>query len=70
MSRANKQRKSNISQSRRGKPLIVYFTDEQAQALRSIAEDRHISKTAVIRFAVDQVLKKFQSGQLELPLGV
>jgi anti-sigma-K factor RskA len=70
MVQTNKQRKRRPSQSRRGKPLVVYFTDEQAQALRAVAEDRHITQTAVIRFAVDQVLKKFQSGQLELPLGV
>ncbi len=69
---ANKKRRRGRAErgGRRGKPLTIYFTDEQANGLRSLAQERHISKTALVKFAVDEMLRGLQSGQLELPLGV
>jgi hypothetical protein len=55
---------------RRGKPFMVYLTHEQSAQLKSIARDRHVSRAAVVRFAIDQLLKQLSSGQLELPLGL
>ena len=57
-------------QKRRGEPLMVYFTREQATQLSAISRKRHVSKTVLVRFAVDQLFKELSNGQLELPLGL
>lgn len=55
---------------RSGKPLIVYFDDEQAERLRRVANGRHVSKATVVRVAVAQLLRQLDSGQLVLPIGL
>jgi hypothetical protein len=55
---------------RRGVPFTLYFTAEQAEALAAISRTRRVSKSTVIRFAVERLLKQIESEQLELPLGL
>lgn len=62
--------KSKPRQKRRGKPFMVYLTHEQSAQLKAISRDRHVSRAALVRFAIDQLLKQLSSGQLELPLGL
>jgi len=55
---------------RKGVPFTMYFSAEQAQALAAISRDRRVSKSTVVRFAVERLLEQLESGQLELPFGV
>jgi hypothetical protein len=55
---------------RRGKPLTVYFTPEQVAQLDAVAKQRQISKSTLMRFAVDRLLEQLRGGQLDLPLGL
>jgi hypothetical protein len=55
---------------RKGVPFTVYFSAEQAKALAAISRDRRVSKSTLVRFAVERLLEEIESGQLELPLGV
>jgi hypothetical protein len=55
---------------RRGTPFTVYFDAETWEALCSLARQRRVTKTALIKFSVDEMLKGLQSGQLKLPLGI
>lgn len=55
---------------RRGTPFTVYFDVQQAEALNSLAKDRHVSKATIIRMAVDQLLRQLESGQMSLNLGI
>lgn len=57
-------------QRRRGEPFMVYFTREQSNQLKSICRERQVSRAVLVRFAVDQLIKQLDSGQLELPLGL
>jgi len=49
---------------------MVYFTREQTTQLKSICRERHVSRAVLVRFAVDQLFKHLDSGQLKLPLGL
>ncbi len=55
---------------RKGVPFTMYFSIEQAQALARICRDRRVSKSTVVRFAVERLLEQIEKGQLELPFGV
>lgn len=55
---------------RSGRPLVVYFTKEQAERLSMMCRERHVNKTTIVRFAVDRFLDQLSSGQLELPFGL
>lgn len=55
--------------TRRGVPLTMYFPEEQAEALHEVARERHVAKATLVRFAVDELLTRLKSGQLQLPLG-
>jgi hypothetical protein len=57
-------------QKRRGEPFTVYFTKEQSARLRAVSRERHVSKAALVRFAIDRLLDQWRGGQLELPLGL
>lgn len=57
-------------QKRRGEPFTVYFRKEQSSDLRAVSRQRQVSKAALVRFAVDQLLNQLRNGQLELPLGL
>ena len=56
--------------ARNGKPLTVYFSGELSESLSRASTMRHISKAALVRFAVERLLRQLQEGQLNLPLGV
>jgi hypothetical protein len=53
---------------RTGKPLQVYFPDEQRDQLRKIAKERRIPESEVVRAAVEVFVSRMSSGQLELGL--
>lgn len=55
---------------RKGVPFTMYFSPEQAEALAAISRNRRVSKSTVVRFAVERLLEQIQSGQLKLPFGV
>jgi hypothetical protein len=56
--------------ARSGKPLTVYFSGELAESLNRVSSTRHVSKAALVRFAVERLLHQLQDGQLNLPLGI
>lgn len=62
--------KSRQATGRRGIPHTVYFSPELTRALTEVAQRRRVQKSTVIRFAVEELIKKLESGQLELPLGL
>jgi hypothetical protein len=55
---------------RKGVPFTMYFSTEQAKALATISRDRRVSKSTLVRFAVERLIQQLESGQLELPFGV
>ena len=55
---------------RKGVPHTIYFSEELAAALNAAVQSRRVGKSTIIRIAVEQLLKKLESGQLELPLGL
>jgi hypothetical protein len=55
---------------RKGVPHTIYFSEELAVALNEAVRTRRVGKSTIIRIAVEQLLKKLESGQLELPLGL
>jgi len=61
---------TKTQRKRSGEPFTVYFSKEQAGNLKSVCQQRHVSKAAVVRYAVDQLLIQLRNGQLELPLGL
>lgn len=56
--------------TRRGTPLTVYFSPEQTESLNILARQRHVSKSTVVRLAVEHLMRQLASGQLQLPLGI
>lgn len=65
-----RQSRQPVQEGRRGKPQTIWFSDDQSQALESLSLERRVSKTTLVKFAVDEMLKALQSGQLKLPLGI
>lgn len=65
-----RKRKQNINFGRQGKPQTIWFSNDQSQALDSLSRERRVTKTTLVKFAVDEMLKGLQSGQLKLPLGI
>ena len=55
---------------RRGTPFTIYFDQQQTQGLNAVARERHVSKTTIVRLAVDQLLRQIQGEQLPSPLGI
>jgi hypothetical protein len=53
---------------RSGKPLQVYFPDEQREQLRRIAKERRLAESEVVRAAVEVFMARVSSGQLDLGL--
>ena len=62
--------KSVNEAARKGVPFTMYFSPEQAEALAVVSRDRRVSKSTVVRFAVERLLQQIKSGQLELPFGM
>jgi Arc/MetJ-type ribon-helix-helix transcriptional regulator len=48
----------------------MYFSIEQANALAAVSRERRVSKSAIVRYAVEKLLKQLDDGHVELPLGV
>ncbi len=64
------QHKENGKPKRSGVPHTVYFSKELTASLTAAAESRRVGKSAIVRAAVEQLLRRLDSGQLELPLGL
>ena len=54
---------------RSGVPHTVYFSEELTAALNTAAQLRRVGKSTIIRMAVERLLRRLESGQLDLPLG-
>lgn len=63
---SNRQTKGKRS----GVPLMLYLKRDQAVKLNELARERHITKTALVQFAVDRLFIEVNQGQLDLPLGL
>jgi hypothetical protein len=48
---------------------MVYLKEEQAIRLDDLSRERHVTKTALVQFAVDRLFVEISNGQLDLPLG-
>jgi len=62
--------KSVSGSLRKGVPFTMYFTVEQAQELNVISRERRVSKSVILRFALERLLEQLKSGQLKLPFGM
>jgi hypothetical protein len=63
-----KRRKPQVRRS--GVPLMVYLEKQQAGRLTDLSRDRRVTKTAIVKYAVDRLLLDLKNGQLDLPLGL
>ncbi|MFL6437975.1 MAG: CopG family transcriptional regulator [Terriglobales bacterium] len=43
--------------TRKGKPFTLYLSDEDARALENAAQSRRMTKAAIVRFALENVLR-------------
>ena len=64
------QTQDALKPKRSGVPHTVYFSDELTASLAAAAHARKVGKSTIVRIAVEQLLRKLESGQLELPLGI
>lgn len=55
---------------RRGVPFTIYFSVEQAQALAALSRDRRVSKSTILRFALERLFDQLKNGELKLPFGI
>jgi hypothetical protein len=55
---------------RRGVPFTIYFSAEQARALAALSRERRVSKSTVLRFALERLFEQLKSGQLKFPFGM
>jgi predicted DNA-binding protein len=55
--------------NRTGVPFTMYFSAEQAQALTTVSRHRRVSKSTLVRYAVERLLEQLESGHLDLPFG-
>ena len=62
--------KPTAKAKRKGKALLVYFPQDEAERLSNVARERRVAKTELVRVAVGRLLNDLNSGQLELPLGL
>jgi hypothetical protein len=60
----------NLKPKRNGIAHTVYFSKALTASLNDAALSRRVGKSTIVRIAVEQLLKKLESGQLELPLGL
>jgi hypothetical protein len=58
------------SGNRTGVPFTIYFSTDQAQALSALSLDRRVSKSTIVRYALERLLEDIHNGQLNLPFGV
>jgi transposase len=62
--------KSGPGSQRKGVAFTMYFSVEQAQELSTISRERKVSKSVILRFALERLLEQIKSGQLKLPFGM
>lgn len=55
---------------RKGVPFTIYFSAEQAQALAAISRERRVSKSTILRFALERLLDQLKTGELKFPFGM
>jgi hypothetical protein len=65
-----KSKRRTRSNNRSGVPLVVYLEERQASKLDEVSRERRITKTAIVKFAVDRLFLDMSNGQLDLPLGL
>ncbi|MCC6292525.1 MAG: hypothetical protein IT164_07765 [Bryobacterales bacterium] len=71
MARSRAKHEPDVRRVKRtGKPLMIYFSPEQADRLTLLAGERRVTKATIVRYAVDRLLDDLNNGQLELPLGL
>jgi hypothetical protein len=56
--------------NRTGKPVNIYLPPAQANRLHSLAKERRVPMSNIMRFALDRLFQDLDGGQLELPLGL
>jgi len=59
-----------IRQKRSGTPHTVYLSEDLTAALNAAARSRRVGKSTIVRIAIEQLLRRLESGQLDLPLGL
>jgi hypothetical protein len=47
----------------------MYFTVEQAKALAAMSRERRVSKSTLVRYAVERLLEQLSNGRADGPLG-
>lgn len=62
--------KLDTESARRGVPFTIYFSVEQAQSLATLSRERRVSKSTILRFALERLFEQLKSGELKLPLGM
>jgi Ribbon-helix-helix domain len=67
MTRRPSSRKRLVN--RAGIPFQVYFTPDQMSQMRSFSKERSLPLAAIVRTAVEQLLRKWRDDELNLPLG-
>jgi predicted DNA-binding protein len=68
--RAAQKKSARRKPNRKGQPLLIYFSSEQAERLSTLSKERLVPKASVVRFAVDKLFRELEAQQLELPLGL
>lgn len=70
MAKTSKAKGRTKAGNRSGVPFILYLDEHQAEKLAELARERRLTKTAIIKFAMDKLFLDIQGGQLDLPLGL
>ena len=55
---------------RTGKPLTIYLAEDQFLRLDTVAKQRRVAKSALVRYALERLIDQMEYGQFELPLGL
>jgi len=55
---------------RNGEPVTVYLPTELSARLKHECDRRHVTKSEVLRVALDRLFTELDRGQLNLPLGL
>jgi len=63
-------RKKLRTVQRRGKPLTLYLRQEQALELDTVSRNRRVTKSELVRVALDRLLMDLRDGQMTMPLGL
>lgn len=70
MTNTSKAKRHSRTGNRKGVPLVVYLDDRQNSKLVELKRERRLTKTAIVKFAIDKLFLDMQNGQLDLPLGM